>query len=192
METNEADVGNPSGSPKGLSGSNAERVLLLPVQNDAASERALQWYAESFRRPGDELLFLVVVEPTLRMRKFKMEGVSTNDPLVEAAMMGGRNVVRRFLQRARELNVRCRGTVQLDISPGLSIVRTARERGVHAILLTSRARVTGESERPEFDSATEHVLRNCPSVALIIVPLSRGDRRMRRHSFYKQFIDNLF
>ncbi|VDM34032.1 unnamed protein product [Hydatigera taeniaeformis] len=135
----------------------------------------------SFRRPGDELLILAVVEPTLPMRESQNVGVGSNDPLVEAAMMGGRTVVRRFLRWAHELGLPCRGLVQLDISPGFRIVRTARERGVHTILIGPRVRVSNDFERHEFDSITEYVLRNCPNITLTVVPPSTDDRRAEKN-----------
>ncbi|CDS41113.1 universal stress protein [Echinococcus multilocularis] len=187
----QSDKTDADGGGNGSSGSRS-RVLLFPVQDGTASERVFRWYSQSFRRPGDELLILAVVEPTLRLRELQKGGVSSNDPLVEAAMMGGRSVVRRFLQWAHGLSLPCRGLVQLDISPGLRIVRTARERGVHAILMGPRVRAAGDFEGQEFDSVTEYVLRNCPNITLTVVPPSTDDRRMRRDSFYKQFIENFF
>lgn len=187
MQSDETDV-----SGGGNESSSGSRVLLLPVQDGTESERVFRWYSQSFRRPGDELLILAVVEPTLRLRELQKGGVSSNDPLVEAAMMEGRSVVRRFLHWAHEISLPCRGLVQLDISPGFRIVRTARERSVHTILMAPRVRVSGDSERQEFDSVTEYVLRNCPKITLTVVPPSTDDRRVRRDSFYKQFIENLF
>ncbi|VDK35539.1 unnamed protein product [Taenia asiatica] len=187
MQSDETDA-----SSGGNGRSSGSRILLLPVQDGTGSERVFRWYSQSFRRPGDELLILAVVEPTLRLRELQKGGVSSNDPLVESAMMGGRNVVRRFLQWAHELSLPCRGLVQLDISPGFRIVRTARERGVHTILMGPRVRVSGDYERQEFDSVTEYVLRNCPNITLTVVPPSTDDRRVRRDSFYKQFIENFF
>ncbi|KAL5112188.1 hypothetical protein TcWFU_005623 [Taenia crassiceps] len=162
----------------GASGSSSRtRILLLPVQDGTGSERVFRWYSQSFRRPGDELLILAVVEPTLRLRELQEGGVSSNDPLVEAAMMDGRSIVRRFLHWAHELNLPCRGLVQLDISPGFRIVRTARERGVHNILMGPRARVSGDFERQEFDSVTDY------SVTTMSSPSIEESRKIRRILF---------
>ncbi|VDL61555.1 unnamed protein product [Hymenolepis diminuta] len=178
-----------SSSSKGIerTDSLSNRLILVPVQDDSIAERLFTWYYQYFRRPEDELIVLTTVEPTLQMQKV---GVSSDDPLVEAAMVGGRNIIRRFLQRAHERSIPCRGVVQLDISPALSIVRTARERGAHIILMCPRGNLGGESGKTEFDSATEYVLRNCPDIALAIVPPTMGERRIRRNSFYKEYIDN--
>ncbi|VDO14119.1 unnamed protein product [Rodentolepis nana] len=163
------------------------RSILFPVLDNSVGERLFNWYCQYFRRPEDQLTVLSIVEPTLQMQK---AGVSSDDPLVEAAMVVGRNIVRRFLQRAHERSIPCRGVVQLDISPALSIVRTARERGTQIILMCPRGNVAGESEKVEFDSVTEYVLRHCPDIALAIVPPTTGERRIRRSSFYKEYIDN--
>lgn len=165
----------------------SKRIILFPVQDNAIGDRLFRWYCQYFRRPDDQLIVLSTVEPSLQTQ---MIGASSHDPLVEAAMVGGRNIVRQFLQRAHEHKVSCRGVVKLDINPAPSIVRTARERGVHIIIMCPRGNVADESEKTEFDSVTEYVLRNCPDVALTIVPLSAGVKRVRRDSFYKQYIDN--
>ncbi|KAM7541094.1 hypothetical protein Aperf_G00000032777 [Anoplocephala perfoliata] len=167
--------------------SSYSRTILFPVQDNAIGGRLFRWYYQYFRRPDDTLIVLSTVEPSLQMQK---AGVTPYDPLVEAAMVEGRNIVRRFIQRAHEHKVHCRGVVQLDINPGPNIVRTARDRGVDIILMCPRGNMSDESEKTEFDSVTEYVLQNCPNITLVIVPLSTGVKRARRDSFYKEYIDH--
>ncbi|VDD77243.1 unnamed protein product [Mesocestoides corti] len=168
------------------------RILLFPVQEDPNSERVFRWYVEAFRRPVDELIILTIVEPCLQIGEIhEDELVGASDPLLEVAMMAGRRVVRRFMRWARELNLSCRGLVQLDTSPGPSIVRTAKERGVDAILMGSRG-CSQRSEKQNVGNVAEYVLRNCPNISIAIVPGAGIGRRQRSDSLYKQFMENLF
>ncbi|KAA3681376.1 uncharacterized protein DEA37_0013912 [Paragonimus westermani] len=159
--------------------SEANRIVLMPVDGSEHSERAFTWYLENVLRPGDGLCLVHIVEP---MSPGVNYGIASKSPAlkeefsrqINKLLETGKLLRTKFITRCESLEVPARFTIHMGTKPGEHIVRLAQEHGAHMIVVGNRG--IGTVRRTFLGSVSDYILHNA-NVPVVIVPPPKTSKK---------------
>ncbi|CAH8565874.1 unnamed protein product [Heterobilharzia americana] len=100
------------------------RKILIPVDGDSESNRAIIWYAENMKRDGDLVIFLHILSPILPSA---LSGLSKESELMPAG--SAYYVTEKNMQTAM---------IQIDTKPGPAIIKIITEQNIDNVIMFKR------------------------------------------------------
>lgn len=156
---------------------NVKRKVLLSVDANESSNRALQWYIHNFHKDDDGLLLVHVVEPVNTGINY---GLATKPALltedfnrhVQELVEEGRELGKRYLHKCKDAGIRARFLLHIGAKPGEHICRLAKEQAIDLIVMGSRG--IGRIRRTLLGSVSDFVLHHA-GIPVVVVPPPRKD-----------------
>lgn len=154
---------------------NVKRRILLSVDANESSNRALEWYIGNFMREDDGLLLVHVVElvntgmnynlatkPTLLTDDFNRH--------IQQLVDEGKELGKRYLHKCKNAGIRARFILHIGAKPGEHISRLAKEQQIDLIVMGSRG--IGRIRRTLLGSVSDYVLHHA-GIPVVIIPPPR-------------------
>ena len=116
------------------------RTYLLPIDPSENCKRALKFYTENLHHDDDTLIFLHVIEPTVKTNMAARENLADGDTAsqMKKNLDSGKALGHKYLAWGREAGLNVKAFVESDSKPGVGILRAAKEHNVDHIILASR------------------------------------------------------
>nr|CDS33556.1 universal stress protein [Hymenolepis microstoma]CUU99021.1 universal stress protein [Hymenolepis microstoma] len=154
-----------------------KRKILLSVDANESSDRALDWYINNFHKDDDGLLLVHVVEPVNTGINY---GLATKPALltedfsrhVQELVDEGKELGKKYLHKCKHAGVRARFILHIGAKPGEHICRLAKEQMVDIIIIGSRG--IGRIRRTLLGSISDFVLHHA-GIPVVVVPPPRKD-----------------
>ena len=155
-----------------------ERLVLLPVDGSANSERAFQWYLKNLRKENDRLAVVTVVESPVVPSSFIIMGPTVISEEWQAEV---EESIERAKRTAEEFKVKCDKaqlpctilTETSDSGPGAKICQIAKDRNASSVVMGSRG--LNLIRRTLLGSVSSYVVNHSP-VPVIVTPPDGGPR----------------
>ncbi|CAH8595086.1 unnamed protein product [Heterobilharzia americana] len=120
------------------------RKILIPVDGDSESNRAIIWYAENMKRDGDLVIFLHILSPILPSA---LSGLSKESELMPAGsayyvteknMQTGRLLCQQLVHEANKRGITSEAMIQIDTKPGPAIIKIITEQNIDNVIMFKR------------------------------------------------------
>ncbi|VUZ57328.1 unnamed protein product [Hymenolepis diminuta] len=156
---------------------NVKRKVLLSVDANESSNRALEWYIHNFHKEGDGLLLVHVVETFNAGINY---GLTTKPALltedfsrhIQELVDEGKELGKRYLHKCKNAGIRARFILHIGAKPGEHICLLAKEQMIDMIVIGSRG--IGRIRRTLLGSVSDFVLHHA-GIPVVVVPPPQKD-----------------
>ncbi|VDL62274.1 unnamed protein product [Hymenolepis diminuta] len=155
--------------------SQSPRLVIMPVDDSAHSERAFNWYLKKSHRPDDKLILIHVIQPKY---SFQSDGVVVEHTVtdisdaVNTGIKDGKKVLERYAERCRKLNYTFEKILRADSNPGYAIVKIAEEKFASMIVIANRG--MSKARRTILGSCSHYVICHSGVPVLVVPPAKRS------------------
>uniref|UniRef100_A0A3Q0KMR5 ER6-like protein n=1 Tax=Schistosoma mansoni TaxID=6183 RepID=A0A3Q0KMR5_SCHMA len=140
------------------------RKILIPVYESPEAHKAIIWYVNNLKLPGDLIIFLHVVEPILPSAlsglSSQYESMPFNDKyhISEKNMNKARLLCQELVHEANIYGIKSEAMIQVDTKPGPAIIKTINEQHIDNIIMLKRS--LGFIKRAITGSVSSYVLHH--------------------------------
>ena len=148
------------------------RTYLLPIDPSENCKRALRFYTECLHRDDDTLIFLHVIEPSVKANS--VNAASNEDSNIyemtsqaKKSVESGKALGHKYLAWGREAGINVKAFVETDSKPGVAILKAAKDHDVDHIVVASRG--LNALGRTFLGSVSSYVIHHA-QVPVTVVP----------------------
>lgn len=158
--------------------SDLPRHVLLPVNKNDHSKRALEWYMSNVFRPNDQIHILYVSEPSYAANNFSLTTIGQSKTNGITAMLQehvelASTLSHDFISKLEDRQVPGDFTLIVGNKPGEAIVNQARDLDADLIVMGCRGSST--LKRTVFGSVSDYVLHH-GGTPLTVIPPKRVEK----------------
>ncbi|KAL5970011.1 Universal stres protein A-like protein [Taenia solium] len=165
------------------------RTYLLPIDTSENCKRALKFYTENLHRDDDTVIFLHVIEPTLKANSLNIakdedSEIHEMSSQLQKSLDMGKALGHKYLAWGREAGFDVKAFVRSDSKPGVAIMKAVRELNVDHIVVGSRG--LNALGRALLGSVSSYVIHHS-QIPVTVVPCREEEKPTggrRRLSLY--------
>ncbi|CAH8527034.1 unnamed protein product [Schistosoma turkestanicum] len=121
------------------------RKILIPVCQSNEAHKAIQWYVNNLKLPGDLIIFLHILEPNLPSAlsglssQYESTPNNSNYYVSEKNMTRARSLCHELVHEANSHGIKSEAMIQIDTKPGPAIVKIINEQQIDNIIMFKRS-----------------------------------------------------